>query len=260
MSIYNKNNSIHRIIGFFVLSMCFAGFLASQMVLVSADPSQSDLDQFYSQNIIHFYGDGVKNPLNVSHSALLNETYTTFRNIPYLSLNRVNITDNLMITGVSLADILQTNDILRDNATYVQFVGVDGAKSFYFPLRIILADVQNVLIVTEENGGSPVDGPLKIAVFMDAIENDTELIQYFQENCAPGEDFVHNSKYAWKWLTAIHITTKDSILQVTTDDDDGDDVNTSGSIAGFPSLFIVILGTSVVLLRKHRKLEEIHLQ
>ncbi len=243
-----------------LLGVCFAGFIVSQIGLVSADPSQSDLDQFYSEDTVHFYGDGVKNSLNISRSALLNETYITYQDIHYLFLNRANTTYNLTITGVSLADILQTNDVLRDNATYVQFVGVDGAKSFYIPLRIILADVQNVLIVTEEDGGSPDDGPLKIAVFMDAIENDTELIQYFQENCAPGEDFVHNSKYAWKWLTAIHITTKDSILQATTDDDvdDVDDDNTSGSIAGFSSIIIAILGSSVVLLHKYRKLEVNH--
>ncbi|TFH30880.1 MAG: hypothetical protein E4G98_01230 [Promethearchaeota archaeon] len=245
------NNKKSKILGFLIIGVCFAGVFLSQIGLASADPSQSDLDQLYLDDKIHLYGDGIKNPINVSHSALLNETYTTFLNISYLFLNRVNTTYNLKISGVSLANILQTHDILQDNATYVQFVGNDGAKSFYLPLRIILADVQNVLIVTEEDGGAPDDGPLKIAVFLDAIVNDTEMIQYFHENCAPGEDFVHNSKYAWKWLTAIHITTQDSILQTDTDDE-----NISSSIMGFPSLVIIMLGSTVVLMQKYRTLEE----
>ncbi|MHA1520001.1 MAG: hypothetical protein ACTSRK_07435 [Promethearchaeota archaeon] len=262
----SKNN---KIIGMFILGVCLTGFLASEIGLASADPSQSDLDRLYSDKILHFYGEGVINPLNVSYDALLDGTYTTFRDIPYLFLNRVNTTYNLTITGVSLADILQTNNILRENATYVQFVGVDGAKSFYFPLRIILADVKNVLIVTEEDGAAPDDGPLKIAVFMEGIVNDPEMIQYFQENCAPGEDFVHNSKYAWKWLTAIRISTKDSILQTPIDDepsddtddeplDDTDDGNLSNSIPGFPCLMSISLASMVVLMIKNRKLETNH--
>lgn len=222
-STFKRSRSTVIGLGLFIL------ILFSSIYHVSGTISQDELSQLYSDNLLQIYGEGVSSPVNISLTALRNGTYTTYYDVEYFFLNRVGTNYTSTISGVSLGDILNSSVSLLDNASYIRFVGSDGAKSFYLPLRIINAHPEMVLLMIEENGETPEDGPLKAAVLMDAIENDGEMIEYFLENCAPGENFVHNSKYAWKWLTAIEISTKESITTETgtinPDDDKTDDAS-----------------------------------
>ncbi|MHA1584588.1 MAG: hypothetical protein ACTSVU_03650 [Promethearchaeota archaeon] len=170
------------------------------------DPTPNELETYYNNEILHFYGDGVSHVLNISKKTLLNNTYESCENINFTMLNKMGTKEEIQISGVYLHSIFELTGILNQNATYIRFIGNDGYKSYYFPIRILNNNTHSVIITTEENGEIPEKGPLEGNVIYDSIANDTEMIAMFHALGQPGENFVYNSVFNAHYLSAIEVS------------------------------------------------------
>ena len=167
--------------------------------------------QLYSEckedGCLRIYGN-VQQDLFIDPSYLMNNSFPQIENASYHILNSFHNTEDMYISGVALWEIFTQTQILGDNATYVRFEADDGYQTYFLPIRILRAHPDKVVIMThidgmpmlsKEEGG---EGPLRIAVYLDVIANDTEVqdtfAQYFQT-------FVHNSKFSVKYLNAIYV-------------------------------------------------------
>jgi len=171
------------------------------------DPTINDLETYYNNSILHFYGDGLSHSLNISMESLLNNTYETCENYNFTWLNKMGTKYNFQISGVYLHSIFESTGIFTQNATYIRFIGNDGFKSYYFPVRILNNSTHSVIITTAKNGEIPEKGPLEGNVMYDSIANDTEMIAMFQALGQPGENFVYNSVFNAHYLSAIEVST-----------------------------------------------------
>ncbi|MHA1745643.1 MAG: hypothetical protein ACTSWW_06560 [Promethearchaeota archaeon] len=239
----------------FIMTILCSTAIASYVTDVSAlSPSVEDYETWYAANVLHFYGEGAKTELNISVDALLNGTFTRSENVSFHVLNKLNITSDYQISGVSLWTILEQQDLLQPNATCIKFFGKDGYNSYNLPLRIFENSSDKVFIVTQEDGQTPVDGPLKVAVRLDAIQNDTEITAMFEALGLPGENSVHNSKYSVKMLTAIEINC-DVLDYATSSPSSSTTIPTEdNNIPGLNSAFLMLfVGIGIVSLLHYHK-------
>lgn len=217
-------------------------FSVTEAAAYDYTPSLGDYEEWYSNSVLHFFGAGAKNELNISVESFLNGTFPRSENIPFHVINKLGTTSDYLISGVPLWSIFEHHDLLQLNATCVKFIGNDGYKTYNLPIRIFENDSEQVFIVTQEDGQPPEDGPLKVAVMMDAIQNDIEIKAMFEALGQPGENSVHNSKYSMKWLAAIEInydvlnyTTASTTPSTSTPTDEN-------TIPGFDTFFLLLLG------------------
>ena len=157
---------------------------------------------------VRVYGN-VKEELSIGISYLTNNE--TFDYIPDTYFNMSNSWGTQyrrIYSGISVADILQSTQIIGPDAKYIQFESNDGFSSFLLPLQVVLENPQSVLLVhregrqeieSKENGG---DGPIMSFVALDILQNNTEILLIFQEN---GQDFAYNSVYNVKYCNSIKI-------------------------------------------------------
>ncbi len=240
-------------------------FILSSNQENSDDPSIEDLENYYNNQILHFYGDGVMESFNISKTALLNNTYETCKNLNFTWLNKMGTKNYLQISGVFLYSIFNNLDVLNDNATYIRFVGNDGYKSYYFPIRIMKNNTHSVIITTEENGEVPPKGPIESNVLYESIVNDSEMIAMFKELGASGENFVYNSLFNVHYLSAIEISTIHLNYNNTIENDDNPSINdiketkNQLSILGYSewieifSFTFIIMLVTIVNKKKNRK-------
>lgn len=154
---------------------------------------------------IHFYGN-VDQEMFVGISYLLNDTFERVENVPFHQVNMYNNTMDYNVSGVKLWDIISDLRILTSEAKSFRFEAIDGYVSYELPIEILRNFPDRILIIThingklippQEEGGS---GPLKVAVFMDAIADNPEIEATFEKY---NQEFVHNSKFSVKYLNMI---------------------------------------------------------
>lgn len=157
---------------------------------------------------LRIYGNIIEEK-SIPYSAMVGTNYSRIENDPYEFLNSVGTRYNATISGVSLYSILMYYSLLTNTSTYIQFEADDGYKSPKLPLSILKNQPNSVLIATHENGvaykakSAAGDGPLVSAVRLDVIQNNQEVIDFLAE--IGRADFVYNTAYKVKYLTAIYI-------------------------------------------------------
>ena len=160
---------------------------------------------------VRIYGN-IQEEVFIGLSDILDGDYERLENVSYDYLNMYQTSELYNVSGIRIWDILQYIQPILGDVTYFRFEATDGYETYLIPLRLVEAFPDDFLIIshidgaplsTKENGG---DGPLMSAVFMDAIANDTEIIQLFQDMLLPGFDHVHNSKFSVKYLDAIYLS------------------------------------------------------
>jgi len=157
---------------------------------------------------LKIYGNIVEEK-TIPYSAIAGNNYTRIENDPFEFLNSVGTRYNATISGVSLYSLLIYYSLLTNTSKYIQFEADDGYKSPKLPLSILINNPNSVLIATHENGvvykskSAGGDGPLVSAVKLDAIQNNQEVIDTLAE--IGRADFVYNTAYKVKYLTAIYV-------------------------------------------------------
>ena len=221
-----------------------------------AQTQDEDFQYWYDHQILHIFGDGIQNSVDIPVSALANGTYEMVEDVEFYLLNRENNSYSYQLSGALFWDVLNQTQILNENATYIQFIGRDGfgygSTSFKLPIDIIQNQSDKVYIVTEENGGDPSDGPIEAAVELSAIQGDPVMEEMF-DKLKYGEGFVHNSKFSIKELAAIFISSDPISYSDDVNDDGGANSN---NLSGFSyltfSAFSIILIIGLVFLFRKR--------
>ncbi|MHA1672514.1 MAG: hypothetical protein ACTSYI_02715 [Promethearchaeota archaeon] len=159
---------------------------------------------------VRIYGN-IQEEVFIGLSDILDGDFERLENISYDYLNMYKTSEIFNISGIRVWDVLQSIRPILGDVTYFRFEATDGYSTYLIPLRLveaypddflIVSHVDGILLQTKEEGG---DGPLMSTVSMDAIANDTEIIQLFQDMLLPGFDHVHNSKFSVKYLNAIYL-------------------------------------------------------
>ncbi|UYP48719.1 hypothetical protein NEF87_005004 [Candidatus Lokiarchaeum ossiferum] len=171
-----------------------------------------DYRSYYDNNLVLFYGPGLKTEFTVSLEELRNGTYDRIEDLSFTRVNKLNNSYTYQISGSLLWDVVNTSNLLNENATYAQFIGEDGygfgSLFAKLPIRILKEHNNDIYITTHQNGvliGTS-EGPLRMEVEMKAIENDLEMIAMFKDLFEEGENFVHNSKLSAQRVAAIYIS------------------------------------------------------
>ncbi len=156
---------------------------------------------------LRIYGN-VQSELLIGISYLLNDTFERRENVSFHQLNMYNNTREFNISGVVLWDILKKSGIVGTDASSFRFESTDGYETYLLPISILKEHSDEILIVTHIDGeiipyqADGGDGPLKVAVFMEAIQENPSVQKTFDEY---NQNFVHNSKFSVKYLNMIQI-------------------------------------------------------
>ncbi|MHA1520002.1 MAG: hypothetical protein ACTSRK_07440 [Promethearchaeota archaeon] len=159
---------------------------------------------------VRIYGN-IQEEVFIGLSDILDGDFDRLENISYDYLNMYKTSEIFNISGIRVWDVLQSIRPILGDVTYFRFEATDGYGTYLIPLRLveafpddflIISHVNGIPLLTKEEGG---DGPLMSAVSMDAIAEDPEIIQLFQDMLLPGFDHVHNSKFSVKYLNAIYL-------------------------------------------------------
>lgn len=154
---------------------------------------------------VRFYGN-VQQEMFVGISYLLNDTFERVENVSFHQVNMYNNTSDFNVSGVKLWDIVSELRIISSEAETFRFEALDGYATYELPINILRNFPDKILIIThidgelikpQEEGGS---GPLKVAVFMEAILDNPQIEATFEKY---NQEFVHNSKFSVKYLNMI---------------------------------------------------------
>ena len=183
-------------------------FVSIISILLVYNFANVDYFECENDNCIKIYGN-VKETVYIEQSDLLSNHFKTEQLDDFYVYNRFHNDHTIDIIGVQIWDILNDLNIYFDNTTRLIFEAQDGYRSPSLPISILKNFPDCVLLVTHEDGrllkdkASGGDGPIICAVSYDEVFENQEVLDYFEEEL--GTDFVYNSAYKVKWLTAIQI-------------------------------------------------------
>ncbi len=206
-------------------------FIGSYMAKEGSANTPQDIDfrSYYDQNQVFFFGPGLEENFTVSLQEMRNGTYDSVDNVNFTRVNRMNNTYSFLLSGTLVWDVMDSSTYLKDNATYVQFIGEDGYgygnRFAKLPVRIIESHPSDVYICTQKNGNNldTNEGPLRMEVEMRAIQADQEMTEMYLDLYEDGENFVHNSKLSAQRLAAIYISNEPTGFEPENQTDDTDD-------------------------------------